>query len=171
MMKMYARGTSGFFLVFDLSDQASFKSLERRFEDIENYGINIPTLLVGAKSDLKRVVEQQTARDFASARGMDYIETSSKDGTNVELAFKQFSSKLLNEGPAIPDRASILEKLKKEPLATLENIDPLVWNTEKHCQEYFPPIRDFLQASLGKGKVFKLSTPPTEIPLAVQTLL
>ena len=46
-------------------------------------------LLVGNKSDLedKREVSFEEAQEFAKNKGMEFIETSALDSSNVEFAF------------------------------------------------------------------------------------
>ena len=50
-------------------------------------------LLVGNKVDLSenRVVEKSVAAKFANDKNLPYIETSAKDGRNVEQAFSMLS--------------------------------------------------------------------------------
>jgi len=72
------------------------------FERVGEYlvilkALQIPILLVGTKSDLRspgimknyeRVVSFDEAEAFAKGHGLEYIETSAKDGTNVTKAFE-----------------------------------------------------------------------------------
>ena len=52
--------------------------------------------LVGTKLDAERKVSQTEAENFAINNGMDFIETSSKTGKNVELLFKLVASSIVN---------------------------------------------------------------------------
>ena len=93
LLTSYIEGTSGAFLMFDLT------SIERTLRNIEEWlsilkkRVEIPILLVGAKYDLidekhyslykKNILEIKEKYNF-----IDYIETSSKTGLNVEKAFE-----------------------------------------------------------------------------------
>ena len=48
-------------------------------------------ILIGNKIDLVRKIEQTEAEDLAKRLGCDYLETSAKDGTNVEVAFEKIA--------------------------------------------------------------------------------
>ncbi|CAM9485609.1 unnamed protein product [Heterosigma akashiwo] len=67
---------------------------------------NVNKLLVGNKSDLekKRVVSTEQAQEFANSLGIEFMETSAKNATNVENAFTTMS-------------AQIKERMKSQPAA------------------------------------------------------
>jgi hypothetical protein len=83
--------------VFDLTDQKSFKSVLGYLHH-PTASVNVVMLLVGTKSDLtsERVVSFETAKDFADNLGIEYIETSAKDGTNVEQVFMTLTRRIKN---------------------------------------------------------------------------
>ena len=53
-------------------------------------------LLVGNKSDLtsKRAVSFDQAKEYADSLGIEFIETSAKNSTNVEKAFMMMASQI-----------------------------------------------------------------------------
>jgi len=53
-------------------------------------------LLVGNKSDLtqKKVVSYETAKEFADKAGIQFLETSAKNATNVEKAFMAMAAQI-----------------------------------------------------------------------------
>ena len=55
-------------------------------------------LLVGNKSDLtsKRVVSFDAAKEFADNLGIEFLETSAKNATNVEQAFMTMAAQIKN---------------------------------------------------------------------------
>lgn len=57
---------------------------------------NVNKLLVGNKSDLtnKRAVSFDQAKEFADSLGIEFIETSAKNATNVEKAFLMMASQI-----------------------------------------------------------------------------
>lgn len=86
----FYRGSLAALLVFDLTSQKSFDSLDRWMQEIEKYADkNIIIMLVGNKSDLtrQRCITHQAATDYANKYSIGYIETSALDTTNVEEAF------------------------------------------------------------------------------------
>ena len=88
----------GILLVYSITDKDSFNNLESKWIDEINDHVdvnNIPIVLIGNKKDLEdeRVIEEQTARDFANKFNLKFFETSSKTGENVNLAFEE----LVNE--------------------------------------------------------------------------
>lgn len=58
---------------------------------------SFPFMVVGNKSDLsdERVVETSTAQEFCDNEGMGFIETSARDNTNVEDAFRSLATAAL----------------------------------------------------------------------------
>ena len=82
----------GFLVLFALNDPTSFERAEELIQSIKD-GCDpnplLPTLLVGTKSDLEkeRAIDKRTASDKAADHGIRFIETSSKEGINVEEAF------------------------------------------------------------------------------------
>ena len=88
----------GILLVYSITDKDSFNNLESKWIDEINDHVdvnNIPIVLIGNKKDLEdeRLIEEQTARDFANKFNLKFFETSSKTGENVNLAFEE----LVNE--------------------------------------------------------------------------
>ena len=88
----------GILLVYSITDKDSFNNLESKWINEINDSVdvnNIPIVLIGNKKDLEdeRVIEEQSAREFANKFNLKFFETSSKTGENVDLAFKE----LINE--------------------------------------------------------------------------
>jgi len=78
--------------VYDVTNATSFKNVSRWLSELrENAASNIVVMLVGNKTDLDhiRAVPTQTARSFAEADKLFFIETSALNATNVEQAFEQ----------------------------------------------------------------------------------
>ena len=88
----YYRGAVGALLVFDITKYATFKNIEKWLNELRDHAEpHIVVMLVGNKSDLvaHRAVSQQEADAFARKHGINYIETSALDASNVEEAFKR----------------------------------------------------------------------------------
>ena len=73
-----------------MTDQDSFNNVKTWLHEIDRYANeNVVKLLVGNKADLtaKKVVSYETAKEFADSLGIEFVETSAKNSTNVETAF------------------------------------------------------------------------------------
>ena len=82
----YYRGSMVAYLVFDLTQQATFDSLERWIVDVKEVAMpNLITVLIGNKSDLaeNRQVKPEEIDAFAKGHNMEYFEVSAKTGDNV----------------------------------------------------------------------------------------
>jgi len=99
----YYRGAHGIIIVYDVTDQESFVNIKTWLSEIERYASDtVNKLLVGNKCDLtqKKVVDYETAKDFADKVEMPFLETSAKLATNVEAAFMRMASEIKNSlGP------------------------------------------------------------------------
>jgi Ras-related protein Rab-1A len=86
----YYRGAHGIVIVFDVTCPESFVNVRTWLQEIERYaGEHVHKLLIGNKCDLAshKQVEYETAKEFADRLGISFLETSAKNGSNVEQAF------------------------------------------------------------------------------------
>ena len=97
------RNGDAFVLAFSISNRHAFsqiKTFYKQIQDIKNK--TMPLILIGNKSDLVsdwREVSSQESIALAEELGCEFIETSAKDGTNVEKAFCDLVRKArLSEG-------------------------------------------------------------------------
>eukprot|EP00012_Vannella_robusta_P002365 CAMPEP_0206190732 /NCGR_PEP_ID=MMETSP0166-20121206/4916_1 /ASSEMBLY_ACC=CAM_ASM_000260 /TAXON_ID=95228 /ORGANISM="Vannella robusta, Strain DIVA3 518/3/11/1/6" /LENGTH=203 /DNA_ID=CAMNT_0053606849 /DNA_START=1415 /DNA_END=2026 /DNA_ORIENTATION=- len=93
----YYRGAHGIIVVYDVTDQASFCNVKQWLQEIDRYACeNVNKLLVGNKCDLttKKVVDYNTAKEFADGLGIPFLETSAKNSTNVEDAFVTMATEI-----------------------------------------------------------------------------
>ncbi|CAL5421387.1 unnamed protein product [Camellia sinensis] len=87
----YYCGAHGIIVVYDVTDQESFNNVKQWLSEIDRYASgNANKLLVGNKCDLTapKVVSYETGKAFADEIGIPFLETSAKNATNVEQAFK-----------------------------------------------------------------------------------
>jgi DnaJ family protein C protein 27 len=86
----FYKDTQGALLVFDLSSRKSFDSLETWLSEARRFGCSergTTFVLVGNKSDRKRVVSEAEAQGWARDKGFAYFETSANTGVNVSEMF------------------------------------------------------------------------------------
>ncbi|MHA2391936.1 MAG: Rab family GTPase [Promethearchaeota archaeon] len=92
--KMFFEGCAGSLLVYDITRDSTFERIQTKWlEDFTKFarqdGIYI---LIGNKADLKESVQVSTEKGQILAKAIkacDFIETSAKEGDNVEAAFKK----------------------------------------------------------------------------------
>ncbi len=92
MTKKYYGQASGIILVYDVCEPQSFANLEYWVKKIkESADKNVEILLLGNKKDLvnDRLVTEDDARDCSAKLGIAHYETSAKESTNVDQAFKK----------------------------------------------------------------------------------
>ena len=86
----YYRGANAIIIVFDLSDKQTFISITEWLKQIEKHANeNVFKFLVGNKSDLvdKRQITYEEAKQYADDHDLPYIETSAKEGININELF------------------------------------------------------------------------------------
>lgn len=95
----YYRGADGIVMVYDCSDRTSFNHIDDWLNEVNRYTTeNTCKLLIGNKSDLgeqARKVSMEEGKRKAEALGIEFFETSAKDSSNVEEAFKLIAAKLV----------------------------------------------------------------------------
>lgn len=93
----YYRGAHGIIVVYDVTDFESFNNVKSWLHEIDRYACeNVNKLLVGNKCDLEssRKVTTEQAKEFAESLGIQFLETSAKNSTNVENAFQQMAHQI-----------------------------------------------------------------------------
>ena len=104
MRSMYYRGALGILLIFDLTNNESFKHLPNWIEEIR-YCLKkeIPILLIGNKCDLpnERVVSYGDIEEFAKKYNLYYMETSAKSEEKAGDCFTVITHLIL--GIEVPD--------------------------------------------------------------------
>lgn len=87
-----------FWIVYDVSDLASFNEAKRYLQEVDRYGPNDATcILVGNKSDDLEDVSIEEAATFASERGIDLFKVSAKSGKRVEVICTHCAKIFLDE--------------------------------------------------------------------------
>ena len=95
----YYRGANSIIIVFDLSDKKSFISITEWLKQIEKHAKeNVFKFLVGNKSDLEneRQITYEEAKQYAEEHDLPYIETSAKNGININELFDSSIKTFLN---------------------------------------------------------------------------
>jgi small GTP-binding protein len=103
--RAYYRGAHGILLVFDVTNQFTFAQTRGWMSSIrENTTSSVAIILVGNKCDLPRQVTVEQAQAFAQEYGIQYYETSAKDGMHVESTFMALAKMAVENEMGILDR-------------------------------------------------------------------
>ncbi|CAD8164226.1 unnamed protein product [Paramecium pentaurelia] len=99
LTKGYYRGALGALIVFDITNSASFEALQEWIKYARDYSKpSIQIIIIGNKADLdkERTISQQAAKQFCQENEVQYIETSATTGYQVNEAFIQIASRILD---------------------------------------------------------------------------
>eukprot|EP01098_Paradermamoeba_levis_P012729 TRINITY_DN562_c0_g2_i1.p1 TRINITY_DN562_c0_g2~~TRINITY_DN562_c0_g2_i1.p1 ORF type:complete len:267 (-),score=103.21 TRINITY_DN562_c0_g2_i1:214-906(-) len=86
----YYRGALGAVIVYDITKQPTFDNIEKWMGELKDHAdTSIVIMIVGNKIDMKqlRCVVPEAGQQLAEKHGAYFMETSAKDGTNVDGAF------------------------------------------------------------------------------------
>ena len=115
----YYRGAEAIVMVYDVTNQESIRHINDWMAEVNRYAApDTCKLLIGNKCDLEsqRVVPIATAKSFAEELNIPFIETSAKEGVNVDKAFIQLTEALVarkNGDGAKGDKSKVV-KLDKD---------------------------------------------------------
>ncbi|XP_029847953.1 ras-related protein Rab-3 isoform X1 [Ixodes scapularis] len=88
----YYRGAMGFILMYDVTNEESFNSVQDWVTQIKTYSWdNAQVILVGNKCDMEdeRVVSTERGKQLADQLGLEFFETSAKENVNVKAVFER----------------------------------------------------------------------------------
>ena len=104
LTKNLLRNSNGVIIVFDLSNEESFKKVEKWIKYVDDSNVpNIQMVLVGNKSDCDHVVKKDDAQAIADNYQINYFETSALNGSNINDVFKYLTNISLNYLSDSPD--------------------------------------------------------------------
>ncbi|KDQ12919.1 hypothetical protein BOTBODRAFT_34063 [Botryobasidium botryosum FD-172 SS1] len=143
--------------VYDISDRMSYCNILEKVQELrKESSVSILLTLVGNKNDLvkNRVVSTEEARSFAAENGMSFMETSALDGSGVEAAFKDITTRFVEQEQK-EEALSSSEVFTGKPLSlAVSPAIPLATITAPRVDDAeldFPRISEWLQ-SLDKSK-------------------
>ena len=98
-VRLAYKGVNGFILVYDISDENSFKHIKDWLENLNENGNDqnkYCKILIGNKSDRdsNRKVQEEEGKELANQYNMPFFETSSKNGENVDNIFNFLINKI-----------------------------------------------------------------------------
>ena len=100
--KCFFQRAQGIIIVFDVTNRKSFDDLKIWIDSINSQSQltedleNMPIIIIGNKIDIpKRVIDKETAMNFAKEQNFDYYETSAKTGEGVDNAIRELVKKVM----------------------------------------------------------------------------
>ena len=108
------KSSKGVIVVFDVSDEKSFKNLNYWIEQIQNENDKMPIVLFGNKCDLeKREVSFEQAKEYADTKQISYFETSAKTKQGLDEGFKKLAE-IAYKTSGLSKGFNLAEKQKQE---------------------------------------------------------
>ncbi|CAL1527058.1 unnamed protein product, partial [Lymnaea stagnalis] len=92
--------TDGIFIVYDITNSASFESLDYWLKEISKYSTTRPVIfIVGNKIDLqqKRAITLVDGKTFAHNNKCGYFETSALTGEGISEMFQELLFNIMNK--------------------------------------------------------------------------
>nr|MDO8113747.1 Rab family GTPase [Candidatus Sigynarchaeota archaeon] len=99
MRPLYYKGSSGAFIVGDLTRRSSFEAITKFWApDLKKYAGDLPIIVLANKCDLQHEATKEDIDDCAKSIGaIAAIETSAKNGDNVTEAFMRITKAVLKK--------------------------------------------------------------------------
>ena len=96
---MYYRGAKAAVIVYDITDEETFKGAKTWTSEIQKNGENCLIVLVGNKVDLTnhRKVDIHMVKDYVENNNIIYMESSAKTGLNVDKIFTTIAENIPEE--------------------------------------------------------------------------
>jgi Ras-related protein Rab-18 len=116
--RQYFKDAHGIVLVYDVENKNSFDGLSLWLNEIySNTKADISIVLVANKIDiLDRKISKEEGQEFASKNNLLYVETSSKEGINIDEPFEKLATniiKKIRENPDYVYNETVEQKLKR----------------------------------------------------------
>ena len=129
--KNFYRNADGLLVVFDLTKKESYDHIKSWINEAKENNDKLKTILIGNKLDLKdeRIVTIDVAKQFAEKNNLKYIETSAKDGTNINESFQAIID-LLFDGKSSEE---ILHEFTKQDSSLSVVDDSMEVKKKKSC--------------------------------------
>ena len=110
------KNADGVILMYDITNKKTYNDITQWIKDIREYkGEEFPMILIGNKCDLEdeRAVTFEQGKELANNYGFEFMETSNKDGTNIEEAGISIINKVIKI-KEIEEKEAALKKEKIE---------------------------------------------------------
>ena len=95
--KNYFKGSHGIILIYDVTNRQTFENVKSWISQIrEEASKNVIIYIAANKIDMEdgRIVNKEEGKKFAEEFGLPYIETSAKNGININETFEDIAEKI-----------------------------------------------------------------------------
>jgi len=119
----FYRGAMGIILTYAVNDRESFENVESWMKQIEEHASeDVCKILVGNKSDMdNRCVDYEEGKKLADSYGIQFFETSARDGRNVNDVFHEISREIKSKANLKNGPPTGGDKLKLQDEKTVKN--------------------------------------------------
>ena len=98
LAETFYKGAKGVILMYDITNQESFKKLRNRIEELRENEPQAIIFLVGNKCDKPdRIVTEEEGKKLAEEYNIEIYETSAKTGQNVNEIFYHLTKKIVKD--------------------------------------------------------------------------
>jgi Ras-related protein Rab-5C len=113
---MYYRGAKAAVIVYDITDEDTFKGAKTWVSEIQKKSENCLILLVGNKVDLtmNRKVDIHMVKEYVDNNNLIYMESSAKTGLNVDKIFTTIAESIPEENEHNPINEIVNVSNRKE---------------------------------------------------------
>lgn len=93
LVERYFIGAIGALMVYDITNRESFENLPTWSRQVDRHAGGSLKIVIGNKIDLvnERVVDEEEGQGMGRQLGAEFIETSAKDGNNIENVFERIA--------------------------------------------------------------------------------
>lgn len=93
LVERYFIGAIGALMVYDVTNRESFENLPTWSRQVDRHAGQALKIVIGNKIDLidERIVEENEGLGMGRQLGAEFIETSAKDGQNIESVFERIA--------------------------------------------------------------------------------
>ena len=134
--KAYYKGAKGALLVYDISRRITFENIDNWIIDLRTNGDkDILIILIGNKSDLnsKREVNKDEAETKAEQYNIAFLETSAKNGDNIDKAFSELVEQVYNANKTSIEKNDVKVEGNNEDGISLQKDDVDEQKKNKGC--------------------------------------
>ena len=134
--KAYYKGAKGALLVYDISRRITFENIDNWLIDLRTNGDkDILIILIGNKSDLnsKREVSKDEAETKAEQYNIAFLETSAKNGDNIDKAFSELVEQVYNANKTSIEKNDVKVEGNNEDGISLQKDDVDEQKKNKGC--------------------------------------
>ncbi len=98
LRKLYLEGASGALVIYDMTNEKTFKKLDDWIQSFKDTRGDKPLFLISNKADLEEKIKisEKEGRKYAKEHRMNFMLTSAKTGNNVEEAFEKLIKSILD---------------------------------------------------------------------------